>query len=325
MVSDRQHGDGRPARRAVPFLSELVAAPMSAVRASVPSLSQDQGVIGEGALVDRATQLWVRATGRRVALADHPWLVGPVGDPCVIGDEWVAREATRLGGDVVDGGGLLSSMSVLDGPGFCSADLSAPIRDFYEHTDEWRLEVWSQWCPAAWPFGWLLSWVFSRRLQQLALPLRPLDAAQGIDSQVVSARDPNGQPIGAAWLRRLRATGAFIYSGWYGSCTLPDAQGPSVRVAFPLPNGSVTVFLGPESCSDGSLKLVSNSGGFGQDGCYLLVTSPDLQSAWVRRVPIGENFRVYVDSEGVLRTDHELRLGRIPVIRFHYRLQRRTA
>ena len=280
-------------------------------------------MIGEGALVDRATQLWVRATGRRVALADHPWLAGPVGDPSVIGDEWVAREALRLGGVVADGGGLLPSMSALDGPGFRSADLAAPIRDFYEHTDAWRLEVWSQWCPAAWPFGWLLSWLFSRRLQQLALPLRPLDAAHGIDSQVVSARDPSGRALGAAWLRRLRATGAFIYSGWYGSCTLPGAHRPSVRVTFPLPNGSVTVFLCPEVSADGSLRLVSTAGEFGQDGCYLLLSAPDSQSAWVRRVPIVENFRVYVDAEGILRTDHDLRLGRIPVIRFHYRLQRR--
>jgi hypothetical protein len=63
---------------------------------------------------------------------------------------------------------------------------------------------------------------------------------------------------------------------------------------------------------------------FGQDGCYLLVTAPDMQSAWVRRAPIVENLHVHVDDEGVLRTDHELRLGRIPVIRCHYRLQRRA-
>lgn len=56
--------------------------------------------------------------------------------------------------------------------------LQSPIVDFYEHTSAWRLEAWSQWCPVAWPFGWLLSAVFAQRLQQLSLPLRPIDVAQ---------------------------------------------------------------------------------------------------------------------------------------------------
>jgi hypothetical protein len=29
---------------------------------------------------------------------------------------------------------------------------------------------------------------------------------------------------------------------------------------------------------------------------------------------------VFVDDEGVLRTDHDLRLGTLPVLRLHYRL-----
>jgi hypothetical protein len=44
----------------------------------------------------------------------------------------------------------------------------------------------------------------------------------------------------------------------------------------------------------------------------------------VRRVPIAERFDVYLDPEGVLRCDHDVRLWRIPVIQLHYRLDRRT-
>jgi hypothetical protein len=40
----------------------------------------------------------------------------------VIGDEWIPREAARLGGEVVHGGGLLANMAILDGPGFAAAD-----------------------------------------------------------------------------------------------------------------------------------------------------------------------------------------------------------
>jgi hypothetical protein len=36
-------------------------------------------------------------------------------------------------------------MSALDGPDFRSGDVDPAVRDFYEHTASWRMEVWSQW------------------------------------------------------------------------------------------------------------------------------------------------------------------------------------
>ena len=283
----------------------------------------DNGTMSErGSLIDRATQAWVRVTGRKVDLTDHPWLDGPVGDPRVIGDEWVAREANRLKGELFEGGGLLASVGLLKGDGFDPDALSPAVVDFYERTTEWRLDVWSQWCPAALPGGWLLSAVFARRLQQLALPLRPLDVAQGMESRVVSLRDSVGRQLGAAWLRTLRSTGQVVYSGWYGTVQLPRTLDPSIRVMFPLPNGSVAVFLRPSVEPGGALTLTSPIGEFGDDGAYLIVRAGG-RSAFVRRVPLAEQFRVYVDDEGTLRTDHALTLWSIPVIRLHYRLERK--
>ena len=280
-----------------------------------------------GYLIDRLTQQWVRATGRRVDLTEHLWLDGPTGDPRLIGDHWVTREAARLGGQRIprgDGAGLLASMQALAGDGFDPGRLRPEIVDFYEHTADWRLELWSQWSAAAWPFGWALSLLFARRLQQLTLPLRPLDVSRGIDSQVVCVADDSGAVLGAAWLRTLRRTGKTIYSGWYGAAALPGRDQPSVRVVFPLPNGSVTVLLRPEPTGDGNLRLVSPLGRFGDDGAYLVVRDHTTTAAWVRRAPLAERFDVYLDPEGVLRCDHDVRLWRIPVIQLHYRLDRRT-
>jgi hypothetical protein len=89
-------------------------------------------------------------------------------------------------------------------------------------------------------------------------------------------------------------------------------------VAFPLPNGSITVFLRPSIGPDGALVLTSPIAAHGADGAYLIVRN-DTQ-AWVRRAPLAEQFRVYVDDEGTLRTDHALSLWTIPVLRLHYRL-----
>lgn len=239
----------------------------------------------------------------------------------MIADSWVTVEAARLDAAPFDGGGLLGNMSDLAGARFDPGLLAGPVVDFYERTSAWRLEVWSRWCPAAWPFGWLLTAIFAKRIQQLALPLRPLDVAHGLDSRVFVVRDDKGDQIGAAWLRTLRSTGQTVYSGWYGSATLPEADTPSIRVVFPLPNGSLTIFLRPEVGPNGSLILVSPLGPFGTDGAYLIVAAPDRLSAWVRRAPLAERFVVGVDEEGILRTDHALNLWQVPIIRLHYRLE----
>ena len=274
-------------------------------------------------MIDRATQAWVRATGRSVGLDEHPWLDGPVGSPKLIADEWLSREAQRLCGELHEGGGLLESVGLLAGDSFDPSRLSPAIIEFYERTTEWRLDAWSQWSPLALPAGWLLSTLFARRLQQLALPLRPLDVAQGMESRVVALKSADGRQLGAAWLRRLRSTGQVVYSGWYGSTQLPGTNAPSIRVVFPLPNGSVTVFLRPSVDDAGALVLTSPISVFGDDGAYLIVRTSEGIAA-VRRVPLAEQFRVYIDDEGTLRTDHTLSLWSARVLRFHYRLERRA-
>jgi len=102
-----------------------------------------------------------------------------------------------------------------------------------------------------------------QRLGKLNLTLRSLDTAHGIDSRIVVVQDHNGTRLGAAWLRTLRATERTIYSGWYGTTTLPESHRPSPRVVFPLPNGNVTAFLRPEVRPDGALVLASPIGPFG--------------------------------------------------------------
>ncbi|MCP2251454.1 hypothetical protein LY13_000182 [Prauserella aidingensis] len=219
--------------------------------------------------------------------------------------------------------GLLPSLQTLAGDRFDPAAVDPRIDDFYAHTAAWRLELWSQWTAWAWPFGWALSTLFSRRLRQLSLPLRGLDTSRGVDSRVLVVDSPAGERHGAAWLRELRATGEAVFSGWYGTVTLPGSDQPRVRVVFPLPNGSLTVLLRPAASTTGGLRLVSPLGGFGDDGAYLVVRADDEVRAWVRRIPLHERFEVFVDDEGVLRTDHALHLWRIPVLALHYRMARR--
>ena len=82
------------------------------------------------------------------------------------------------------------------------------------------------------------------------------------------------------------------------------------------------VFLRPDADADGSLWLRSPGEPFGGDGAYVVVREG--ARTFAARVPIHEEFHVYVDAEGVLRTDHELRLGRADVVRLHYKLEPRS-
>lgn len=80
--------------------------------------------------------------------------------------------------------------------------------------------------------------------------------AEGMESRVVSVVDGAGARIGAASRRTLRSTGQTVYSGWYNTVLLVGARRRSVRVVFPLPNGSLVVLLRPELERDGALNGV---------------------------------------------------------------------
>lgn len=274
--------------------------------------------------LDRATRAFWRAAGRPVNLAgDERWLRAPTSSGPSVGDAWLADAAAQLGGavreDLADAG-LLPSMSVLDGPSFSSAELRPEVRDFYEHTSCWRMETWAGWNPVFQPGGEVISRLFGRRVQQLALPTRPLDVAHGMDSRVVPVVSPTGEQLAAGWLRTLRATGEYVFGGCYSARLLPGDPQPRVHVAFPLEAGNVQVFLRPRVVAGGGLELTSPAGGFGEDGAYVVVEAGG--RAHAARAPIHETFRVYVDGEGVLRTDHELRLWSSRVVRLHYKLTR---
>lgn len=268
------------------------------------------------------TRAWVQVTGRSVDLSREPWLDGPVGDLDVVGEAWLDRLALSTHGSRRDEAGLLSSMSALASPTFDPSLLRSEVVDFYEHTSRYRLDVWSQWSPLMWPGGWLISSLFAKRLQQLSLPMKPLEVAYGMESSVVAVDDPEGTQLGAAWLRTVRATGRSIYSGWYAIANLPSSRHPVVRVVFPLPDGNCVVLLTPRNGEDGSLILESPIGGFGMTGAYLTVQRAQGR-ADVRRIPIAETFHVFVDSEGTLRTDHHMKLWSATVIRLHYRMSRK--
>lgn len=277
-------------------------------------------------LLDLGTRKLWRLVGREIALdGAERWLAAPTSRSARVADAWLDAEAARHQGELerdVPTAGLLPEMSALDGPGFDSARIRAEIRDFYEHTAAWRMEVWSSWSPVFWPAGEVVSRLFAQRVEQLALPMRPLDVARGMDSRITLIRDGAGTQVGAAWIRTLRDGGRHVFSGCYSARRLPGSDRPSVHVAFPLESGNVQVFLRPTVTDVGGLRLESPPGRFGEDGAYVVVRDGRGGRDFAARAPLHETFHVYVDDDGVVRTDHELRFRHVSAVRLHYKMSR---
>jgi len=258
--------------------------------------------------------------GRRMDRTRIPWLDGPTGPPRIgAGFHRSIAAATglavRTGSDL----GLLPACALLDGDAFDSGRLHPSVRDFYEHTGRYHLDVWSEWSPLFWPFGWALITFVSRRMEQLNFPMYPLETAHGMTSEVEQLVDGSGRVVFTSWLRRNLASGLVIYSGLYSTAS-PPGHGPCVKTVFPVVRGNATVLLRPEAQADGSLKLISSGRGFGDPGFYRVTEagSGRLRVWYVRALT--EVFHVYPDADGSVRTDHFLRWWGLPVLHLHYHI-----
>jgi len=279
-----------------------------------------------GDLSDWATQQWVRATGRRVNQAEHPWLQAPAGGTRLIGKQFFADYAARKNLATVESGcrGLLESFAQLSGPCNDLENVAAPVRNFYERTSEYELDSWAQWRGLFRPFGIALAALFSRRLQQLNIPLSALDSSKGMTSDVLQLREQgSGKLVQTAWIRELHATNNVLYAGCYSICNVPGYPSPCVKVAFPLPNGNAIVLMKPEAHSDGSFSVTSAGEHFGDPGFYFTLHDENGLASARYVKSLKETIKVYPAEPGIVRADHILWIWGIEFLRLHYRMRAR--
>lgn len=280
-----------------------------------------------GYLQDWITQLWVKATGRRIDPSSHQWLLGPVGNTDKIGDTFIAMLCEKDALAIEKNGkdfGLMSSVNEWGLPEKELALLNKQVADFYEHTINYNFEVWSSWCGAFYPFGKLLNLIFSRRLQQLNLPLKPLDSAKGIQSNIIKLFPGNSSDAKwTIWYRILKSKNDVIYSGVYSTAFLQSVNTKCLKVIFPLPNGNATVIMNISVLNDGALFLESKGRKFGNPGFYFTLTNHK-GKFWAKYVKtMHETIRVFEDEEGVLRADHFLKIWGMYFLKLHYKMTKK--
>ena len=279
------------------------------------------------AFQDKITQSWVKLTGRRIDPSEYEWLIGPIGDTDIIKDKFFLKLAEDENLHISRNQpnyGLLENIEQIGITGNKKKVLNVQVIDFYENTSNYNFEVWSEWKGIFKPFGGLLYLFFSKRLQQLNLPLSSIDSAKGLKSEIIKLKHKQtDETKWTIWYRIIKATNDVIYSGVYTTCKNPNYKKPLLKVVFPLPNGNASVVMTETVTEDGSLILSSDGKKFGDNGFYFTLTDGK-GKYWARFIKsMHEWIKVYVDDENILRADHNLNFYGFRFLNLHYKMSKK--
>jgi len=261
----------------------------------------------------------------RVRPKDVPFVVPLASQTRYVGTGYVRSLAAVLGGtytpDVADIG-IVASLDELAGPSFDPAAVDPLVREFYEHTTRFALDIVPEWRMWVRPGYLLYRTLVARPLGQANVPMSQREAQRGVRSRIDTI---TGLPDGAfpirGWIRSAADTGAPIYVGIY--TTYRRAGHGYVSVGFPLPQASFTATLAPSARPGGGLVLNSRSE-LDQPGHYLTYIDPDsgeLTTLGVRG--FAERLDVYA-SDGELRAEHAFWVFGFPFLVLHYRMHRKA-
>jgi hypothetical protein len=312
-------GRGRPGRGR-PGRSRLGDGP-SRASGAVAAAAAVVGYRTAAAVLFRDPQLSLLA--ERVKPADVPFVVPLASQTRYVGTGYVRSLAGVLGGtyapDVADIG-IVASLDELAGPSFDPAGVDPLVREFYQHTTRFALDIGPQWRVWVRPGYLLYRTLLARPLGQANVPMSQREAQRGVHSRIDTISDVDGTVSVRGWIRSRADTGEPIYVGIY---TTYRHQGRGyVSVGFPLPQASFTATLAPRAREGGGLVLDSRSE-LDQPGHYLTYIDAgtgELTTMAVRG--FAERLDVYVEA-GELRAEHAFWVFGFPFLVLHYRIHRK--
>jgi hypothetical protein len=276
------------------------------------------------ALVFRDAQ--VRLLAERVAAEDMPFIVPRESRSRYVGTGYFRELAGVLGGRYVADApdvGIVASVDGLAGPDLDPVGIDPQVREFYEHTTRFTLDIVPQWRLWVRPGYLLYRTVVARPLGQANVPMNQRETQRGIRSRIdtISSGDTDVVAI-RGWIRSFADTDEPIYVGIYTTYR-DDARG-YVSVGFPLPQASFTATLLPRNRPGGGLVLTSRSD-LDQPGHYLAYIDPASRELTVLAVRgFAEQLDVYV-RDGELRAEHAFSVFGLPFLVLRYRMHRKPA
>ena len=273
------------------------------------------------ALVFRDAQITLLA--ERVRAADLPFVVPRAARSRYVGTTYVRDLAAELGAHYVadaPDAGIVASLDALAGPGFDPGQVDPLVREFYEHTTRFALDIVPQWRLWVRPGYLLYRTLVARPLGQASIPMNQREAQRGILSRIDTVTGVDGVVSVRGWVRSFADDDEPIMLGIYTTYTHGDVG--YVSVGFPVPGGSFTATLLPRSRPDRGLLLTSRAHD-GQAGHYLtyIDTAADELTALAVH-GFEEQLDVHVGN-GSLRAEHTFWIFGFPFLTLHYRITRK--
>jgi hypothetical protein len=275
---------------------------------------------------DWITQQWVILFGERIDNAKHKWLLGPFGGTKGIGFKFIeqlAKEESLVVDNQRINKGLIDSFHNLQLSEIELKRLSPDVIDFYENTSNYNLLLKAKWNPFFKIFGTLIKSVFSKRIQQLNIPIENHEDASGLTNEIIKLVDLKTNEVKRTiWLRTLKSTGQVVYSGVYETSTLPNKQ-ICIKAIFPLPNGNATVILTPSVGKNGEFILDSSGERIGDSGFYFLLRDSKGQ-LWSKFIKSFKDKLVVSSINNKITATQTLTLWKMKVLEFEYEIKKNT-
>jgi hypothetical protein len=310
-----------------PVLGAAVGRALAARRRPVPAAVVASATMLSyrvaSALLFRDAQVSLLA--ERVSAEELPFVVRHEARSPYVGTGYVRDLADSLGGGYVADAadvGIVASLDELAGPDLDPAAVESRVREFYEHTTRFRLDIVPEWRLWVRPGYLLYRALVARPLGQANVPMNQRETHRGIRSRIDTITLPGRDAVDVrGWIRSFADTDEPIYVGIYTTYR-HDGRG-YVSVGFPVPHGSFTATLVPRARPDGGLVLTSRTA-LDHPGHYLTYVDPTSGQLTALAVHgFAEELNVYV-RDGELRAEHAFWVFGFPFLVLHYRMHRKA-
>ncbi|MFT6747021.1 MAG: hypothetical protein ACJAZ2_001367 [Glaciecola sp.] len=274
---------------------------------------------------DWITQQWVILTGKELKNEKYNWLIGPFGTPSTSNDEYIRKLASDENLQVISDApnmGLLSSIDILNLTPAEQERLNPYVKEFYERTSHFDLQLEIKWNPFFKFFGVILNLLFSKRLQQLHIPVKGTRSKFELTNNILYLTDSVTNNVKYTfWKRTVKSTNKDMYSGIYSVCTCPKGDN-LIKAVFPLPNGNATVLLKPTVGKNGELVLDATGKSFGDAGFYFQLKD-NKGKLWAKHITSFKDTLTVEYKNEELLASQSLTFSGLKVLDFKYRITRK--
>src|SRR4029079_10340148 len=102
--------------------------------------------------------------------------------------------------------GIVASLDDLAGPDFDPQGVDPLVREFYEHTTRFKLDIVPQWRMWVRPGYLLYRTIVARPLGQASVPMNMREAQRGVRSRIDTITPADGGPTVRGWIRSFADT-----------------------------------------------------------------------------------------------------------------------